>query len=262
MGEKDMGSNAGDPSGEPLRDPQLQFKKRARRRLVGAIALALLAVIVLPMVMDQEPKPLNQDIQIRIPSQDTSAVSNLARTVTGKPAPTPLPAVPKPVEAAAAAAPASATAATSTAAAAPAASTASSAAPKAAPVAAAPPAAKSEKPPAAKQELPKSDAASVATPPKASEPKPEKPAEQPSDKEQWVVQLGAYQDPANVKAMQNRLKGLGLPSFTEKVDTPQGPRTRVRSGPFASRAAAEKAQAQLKKLVIGAPAGGVVAQKP
>jgi len=245
MAEKDSrGYAAADPSGEPLRDEQLQFKKRARRRLVGAIALALLAVIVLPMVMDKEPKPLTQDIQIRIPSQDTSAVSTLARSVTGKPAPTPLPAVPKPVE------------------------TPSSAAPAAAPVATAQPEASAavppEKPPVApaKTELPKSDAAGAAKPPKASEPTPEKPAEQPPGKEQWIVQLGAYQDPANVKSMQNRLKGIGLPSFTEKVETPQGPRTRVRSGPFGSRDAAEKAQAQLKKLAIGAPAGGVVAQKP
>lgn len=241
MAEKDSrGYATADPGGEPLGDEQLQFKKRARRRLVGAIALALLAVIVLPMVMDKEPRPPNQDIQIRIPSQDTSAVSTLTRSVTGKPAPTPLPAIPKPVE------------------------IPSSAVPAAAPVATAQTAAKPEKPPiaSAKSELPKSDAASATKPPKASESAPEKPAEQPSDKEQWMVQLGAYQDMANVKAMQNRLKGIGLPSFTEKVETPQGPRTRVRSGPFGSRDAAEKAQAQLKKLAIGAPAGGVVAQKP
>jgi DedD protein len=251
MAEKDLRGNAAtEPSGDPLRDEQLQFKKRARRRLVGAIALALLAVIVLPMVMDQEPRPLTQDIQIRIPSQDTSAVSTLARSVTGKPAPTPLPAVAKPVDAAPP--PPAAPAATPAAAATPALSPAAN------------PVVKPEKPPvaSAKQESPKSDPASTAKPPKASEAPPEKPAEPPSNKEQWVVQLGAYQDPANVKSMQSRLKGIGLPSFTEKVDTPQGPRTRVRSGPFPSRDAAEKAQAQLKKLAIGAPAGGVVAQKP
>lgn len=244
MAEKDLRINAADPGGEreTLPDEQLQFKKRARRRLVGAIALALAAVIVLPMVMDQEPKPLTQDIQIRIPNQDTSAVSTLARTVTGKPLPTPLPALPKPAEAPPTAAPA------------------------AAPVAAAQPAVKpAEKPetvPAAPAEAAK--AATVAAAPKVSETKPEKaekPAAPPPNKEQWVVQLGAYQDLANVKAMQNRLKALGLPSFTEKIETPQGPRTRVRGGPFGSRGAAEKAQAQLKRLAIGAPAGGVVAQK-
>jgi DedD protein len=40
----------------------LDIKKRARRRLVGAAALALLAAIVLPMMMDQEPRSASQDI--------------------------------------------------------------------------------------------------------------------------------------------------------------------------------------------------------
>ena len=254
MAEKDLRDNAAaDPGGEALGDEQLQFKKRARRRLVGAIALALLAVIVLPMVMDQEPKPLTQDIQIRIPSQDNSAVSTLARTVTGKPAPTPLQAVSKSVEPAASATPAAVPATTP------------QPSPQSPVKMESKPEVKPELPAAspAKQEPAKAEAVSAAVP-KVVEGKSEseKPATQPASKEQWVVQLGAYQDHANVKALQNRLKGLGLPSFTEKVETPQGPRTRVRSGPFGSRAAAEKAQTQLKKLAIGAPAGGVVAQKP
>ncbi|HYN27467.1 MAG TPA: SPOR domain-containing protein [Burkholderiales bacterium] len=48
-------------------DEELQLKKRARRRLVGAIALVLLVVVFLPMFLDSEPKPLNQDIAITIP---------------------------------------------------------------------------------------------------------------------------------------------------------------------------------------------------
>ena len=48
-------------------DAQLQLKKRARRRLVGAVAFAGLAAVILPMVMDEEPKQQVQDIQIRIP---------------------------------------------------------------------------------------------------------------------------------------------------------------------------------------------------
>ena len=48
-------------------DEELQLKKRARRRLVGAIALVLLVVVFLPMFLDSEPKPLSQDIAITIP---------------------------------------------------------------------------------------------------------------------------------------------------------------------------------------------------
>ncbi|WBS01612.1 SPOR domain-containing protein [Pseudoduganella sp. SL102] len=51
-------------------DPVLPEKKRARRRLVGAIALALAVAIGLPMVLDSEPKPLNNDIAIQIPPRD------------------------------------------------------------------------------------------------------------------------------------------------------------------------------------------------
>jgi DedD protein len=51
-------------------DPMLPEKKRARRRLVGAIALALAAVVGLPMLLDSEPRPLAGDININIPSKE------------------------------------------------------------------------------------------------------------------------------------------------------------------------------------------------
>ncbi|HYD82191.1 MAG TPA: hypothetical protein VEC06_20490, partial [Paucimonas sp.] len=51
-------------------DPILPEKKRARRRLVGALALVLAAVIGLPMILDSEPKPVADDISIQIPSKD------------------------------------------------------------------------------------------------------------------------------------------------------------------------------------------------
>jgi DedD protein len=51
-------------------DPVLPEKKRARRRLVGAIMLALGVAVGLPMLLDSEPKPLSSDIEIKIPSKD------------------------------------------------------------------------------------------------------------------------------------------------------------------------------------------------
>ena len=51
-------------------DVDLQLKKRARRRLLGAVAFAGLAAVVLPMVMDDEPKQQIPEVQIRIPGQD------------------------------------------------------------------------------------------------------------------------------------------------------------------------------------------------
>jgi len=46
------------------------LQRRARRRLLGAIALVLFAVIVLPIIFDQEPRSVGQDLVIQIPSQD------------------------------------------------------------------------------------------------------------------------------------------------------------------------------------------------
>lgn len=51
-------------------DPVLPEKKRARRRLVGAIMLALGVAVGLPMLLDSEPKQIASDIEIKIPSKD------------------------------------------------------------------------------------------------------------------------------------------------------------------------------------------------
>ena len=46
------------------------LKKRGRRRLVGAVALVLLAVVVLPMVFDPEPKNTLPPVSVRIPGEN------------------------------------------------------------------------------------------------------------------------------------------------------------------------------------------------
>jgi DedD protein len=46
------------------------LKRRGRRRLVGAVALVLLAVIVLPMVFDPEPRNPGPPVSVRIPGED------------------------------------------------------------------------------------------------------------------------------------------------------------------------------------------------
>jgi DedD protein len=64
----------------------LPEKKRARRRLVGAVALVLAAVIGLPMILDSEPKPVGGDIAIQIPSRDKSLPSAVTPTPAAVPA--------------------------------------------------------------------------------------------------------------------------------------------------------------------------------
>ena len=46
------------------------LKRRGRRRLVGAVALVLAAVIVLPMVFDPEPRGTAPAVSVRIPGED------------------------------------------------------------------------------------------------------------------------------------------------------------------------------------------------
>lgn len=207
------------------------MKKRARRRLVGAAALALLAAIVLPMVMDHEPRQAAQDVQVRIPSQESGGIAS--RIMPTKPASTPLP--PSPPDSA--------------------------------------PDGKVDevKPPIV---IPR-DEKPVAEKP-VEKPVVVKPVEKPAEKvaskaeeararaalagvevgDPWLVLIGAYKDAANVKQLTGKLKQLGVPTITENFDSPQGPRTRVRAGPFKTREAAEQALAKMKKVGVD----GVVKQ--
>jgi DedD protein len=224
-------------------DGQLELKKRARRRLVGAAALALLAAIVLPMVMDHEPRQPVQDVQVRIPSQDGSGIA--ARVLPNKAVPTPLP--PAPPDSAPEAKP--------------------EVAPDAKPLV--------EPKPAA--EIPRDDKPAPKPVEKPAAKPVEKPAAKPAEKpaekavskadeararaalagqevgESWLVLIGAYKDEANVKQLTAKLKQVGVPAFTEHFDSPQGPRTRVRAGPFKTRQAAEQALAKMKKAGINGP---------
>src|SRR5258708_5034931 len=62
-------SGAPDPAVEELR-------RRARRRLVGAIVLALAAAVILPLLLESAPKPLGDEVSIRIPPVDNGKFIN------------------------------------------------------------------------------------------------------------------------------------------------------------------------------------------
>jgi DedD protein len=55
---------------QPPADPGLPFKRRARRRLVGALVIGLGVAIILPFVLDREPRYPRPDIRVDIPSRD------------------------------------------------------------------------------------------------------------------------------------------------------------------------------------------------
>ena len=58
-----------------ISDEEVQLKRRARRRLIGAIVLVTAMVVLLPMVLDTEPKPSGEEVAVRIPSPGSGTFS-------------------------------------------------------------------------------------------------------------------------------------------------------------------------------------------
>lgn len=245
-------------------EQELQFKKRARRRLVGAIALVLLMVTILPMVLDDRSSTApQQEIAIHIPSQDGEDFTSKVAPVTepteeivsgpiltapveqegdadpeadpevAKPA-TPSPVMPK-VE-------------TKPVAAKPAAEPAKEVVKKETP--------KPEvKPAPPKAEVHKAEPTKVETA-KVETAKPEASAKSAAGG--FLVQIGVFSDPINVKNLQDKLSGQGLKSHTELIPTAGGDKTRLRVGPFASR---EQADQALGKVKAAGLSGMVISNK-
>ena len=234
------GKRKGSKRDEPV-DPVLPEKKRARRRLVGAIALVLAVVIGLPMILDSEPKPLSDDINIQIPSRDTpvaavrqepaSAAETEQDAAQGAEAEedAPVKAVaPEPAP------------------------------PKAEPQTKPPAASTEQKPtvapkaeaPAPKPAVPSAETAQHAADEARArailEGKPVAAAPKASGK--VAIQVAALASQDKVNELQKKLQGAGLKTYTQKVATASGDRIRVRVGPFANEAEAEKARAKLTKL--------------
>ena len=196
-------------------DEEQNLRRKARRRLIGAIALTLAVVVVLPMVLDREPKPTGQDIELRIPDPEKAGefIPGTAvppESISDQPGRD-----------------------------APASSPVGSVGGNAPPVAAAAPAILN-KPEATKTEAPKK-----VTQPKASA--TIAPASRATDAathaENYVVQVGAYSSAVAAKQELVKLKKWGFKAHTEK----SGDKIRVRVGPYAGRDKAEKVRQRLEQ---------------
>jgi DedD protein len=115
------------------------------------------------------------------------------------------------------------------------------------PAAAEPPSSAKEAP---AKESPKGEPKEDSKPVKKAAAKPAAKQAKPAAKSdgKFVVQVIALADAGKAKQMQESIAAAGINSYTEVVKTSKGDVTRVRAGPFASRAAAEKAREQLKAL--------------
>ncbi|MGE0100483.1 MAG: SPOR domain-containing protein [Hydrogenophaga sp.] len=78
------------------------------------------------------------------------------------------------------------------------------------------------------------------------------PAASPSVPRAFAINVGLFADPANAEKAHARLLQEGLPAFTQTVEMPKGVRTRVRVGPFVSRAEAEAAAERIRALGLEA----------
>lgn len=203
----------------------LILKKRARRRLVGAIALVLLMIIVLPRILqDRANQTTQESIKITMPEQ---AVTQADAESSGSSAEEQAPAVTElssetEIE--------------------------NLAAKQAEPVAQVPTEQAVET--RDEPEKPAEKALSVNKPAPKSEPvmpkaEPKTPVAT-QEKGSFTVQVGVFSDAANVKQLQEKLKQAGFDSHTEKIATPNGQKIRLRAGKFSTRQQASDALNSIK----------------
>ncbi len=225
------------PEDEPM-DPMLPEKKRARRRLIGATALVLAAVIGLPMIFDSEPRPISQDINIQIPPRDKAPAMN-ASPMPLPPTQATQPEAPPP-EAQKPEAPKQ---------------TAADAAPSVPSVPSASDAKPEPRQPSSAA-LAGEKAATVAVGDKRIDSLVDKPSAAPADaaksadknKGRFIVQVAAVSNKAKVDELLQKLKRGGIEGYWQKITTKEGDRFRVRVGPFSSRDEAEKMSKRIDKL--------------
>ena len=203
---------------EPI-DPMLPEKQRARRRLIGATALVLAAIIGLPMIFDADPnKPLADDVETQIPDKVAPAPESL------KPQPASQSVPHKAVEATEPAQPPAPSQSVSEV------TTASE---------------------PAKTVKPNAETSGKPVPNKTAESKaPAEDDKSPAREKvrKYLLQVAAVNSKAKADDLKRRLKESGIKAYSEKVNTKDGDRFRVRVGPFASREEAEKMQARVKKM--------------
>ena len=271
-------------------DPALPQKKRARRRLIGATALCLLAALVLPTVFDSEPRRSRDDIQVRIPSRDTPitdagplAQPSVAQGGEADASPDLNRTDPKDAAQRGESALRNKEAASVPNAAAPRAEQGTD-----------PRTETPEPPKAAQQEAgarggeakgdsrtgPRSDSRVEARADKRTDQKTEGKADgkaearseprfdpktdpiaklaearagtAPAKPGAYLLQTGAYASEGAASEQLERLRKAGVNAYTETVKTRQGERIRVRAGPFPNREAAEQARTKLKSAGIEA----------
>lgn len=220
---------------------------RARRRLIGAAVLLGVGVIGFPLLFETQPRPIPVNIPIEIPRKDgapplvlphaTPALSPAsAAAVVADAAPTTSLPTTAPAEITERSGeqgrevPLATAAASKAAAVRPAAVASTAAAAKSTVAASKPMAAKADDGERARALL---DGQAVAQAASAAGAR-------------VVVQVGAYTEAAKLQEARRKLEGMGFKTYTQVIEVDGAKRTRVRVGPFANRAEADKAATRIK----------------
>lgn len=239
------------------------MRKRAKHRLIGAVVLVLAGIIGFPLLFDTQPRPVAVDIPIEIPAK--SGVKPLVM-----PAPASVPAA---SASAAAAGSDKVAASTSLSSREEIVTAKKTEAPAESAQSAIKKEAKVEPKPESKPE-PKPDPKPESKAPAKAPPTPSSsdegvrakallegkvlaavPAAKPAPAEaegRLVVQVGAFADADKAREVRQKLERAGLKTYTQVAETKDGKRIRVRVGPFASKAEADKAASKIKGLDLPA----------
>lgn len=224
-------------------DDVQQLRLRAKRRLIGAALLVLVGVVVFPLVFETQPRPIPVDLPISIPRKDTVAtlVVPAPAALASEPAATaPIEPAVEPASSAKAGEKATDKLSDKSPEKSPDKSPEKSP-DKAADKAAAKPTEKAAPKPAAKAA--EADAARIQALLDGKD-APRK-AEAAPGGQRFIVQVGAFSDAKAAQEMRHKVEKLGLKTYAQSVETPDGTRVRVRVGTFASRDDAAKAAAKL-----------------
>ncbi|MEY3783296.1 MAG: hypothetical protein RIS97_1475 [Pseudomonadota bacterium] len=214
------------------------LRTRARQRLIGAVVLVALGIIAFTLLFDSQPRPIPVDIQITMPDKDKPDAT-VPTTVTA-----PAVVVETPAAASSAAPAVAATAVQASA----------SLSAKEEIVAT-----KMDKKPEVKQmPKPATDEAAKALailegkePPKTASTATAVTSVD-ATVGRFVVQVGAFAENEKARGVRLKVERAGLKTYVHVAETPQGKRIRVRVGPFATRAEADKAAAKIKTLDLPA----------
>lgn len=214
---------------KPVSDDELQLRKRARRRLVGAVVLVLLVVVFLPMVLDEERKPLPGNVVIQIPpilpaEKAFPPPSGSSAPSAASPEPAPAPPSPTADELPQKLLPSSGAEV--------------SVQPQATERSAVPAPPTASGTGANRDSSPQPGAGA-----KTDSPPPAKPASRRDSVAEvagFVIQVGAFSKPDNARSLLERLRQARIPGYMETLRTPGGTKTKVHAGPYSTEAAALK----------------------